>query len=1395
MSRKGRIDRNDIDSVLDDLLDSDVEDKKLQDKNSKLPQKKVTEKPKVSLTSKTSDADFYKNLKNFASNEDISNHDDEPLSEEGVQKLANDIGNLDDLDDNLFANLKSNEKKNQKKKVNNTDAAKNEKNLKTYDLNNPLADLVSDDESLKLFTNKKKEKSEANQAQQSDSILSPSHSQKISSTNETKAKSTNETITKPIGSRRNSQITFPINDNDMPSEKIDTSENKDTKENKSLYEKKQLDSAVGNSTKNLGRPTTKKIINDDIFGDDELPEMSDKEVLSKPVKKQSSSEDVIPSEKATKALDNLLNAGKVSTQKKNAPMTMLEQIMSGTRKKENAESEEILFGNYSPSIGNQGERNTTSANARSVRFASDLGLDDEQLFSSSPKSLSNKKKPSNLKSSSIDLNSSLDSSINNGLTRSNKAREQNIVNKKEDTQKTTKSSDNWLELGDDLTDQFIDSSDFLPSAKENRLQRKNSSKSLDNRLELGDELTNQLGGFDDFSTRTKKEKPLNKQTSNETKNNDFDSSYFDSSNQKSEDFGLSNQKLEGFEDSGSKNVSLKNKINKNEKQEVFLEEKDDFLSLLKKKKIEKSATKQSIATQDITENLSLPDISEKAKPEAQFEPSKDKVQYEKNISNQSNTIEPQIQNLSMQQLSLHQNQPTQQQLLELEKQQQYFQYLNQQNSLALLQQQQFQHQQQVAQQLQFLNTPFNLTSNVSHEALKNENAKKLAAEQSFYEVVQTMKNTSAMQSELSKPSSDTDFKNLQDKYFKLEEIKSQSNMDFTAKIYELESKIKSLELECSFLSSSQSSLKQRHQDELNALESSHKMRLEYVEESYKRRVKQLEDENKLLKTNYDEKINLLVNEHQDQITTLKQKLDFKDQNHFSDIERLNEVHKKVITNLTQEHDERIRQLHVIKKQEVEATVNAFSQAKSFQGLVEEVKSSTKEVSNLQERFSTDYQALLREQEITLQMRNEQLEIVSNRLQQREKINEEERIRLQTLVSRLEIQLRDQTRLYEQDKWKLNQDENRLKTLQHVFEEDRRITSQQLQEERTQIAKAKEEMLAEQRKLIVECYEEKRLLNEEKLALLALQREVVDANKNDRRSIIQAETDFELMAARQKHDSSTFNIRLAHVQQEEARLALEKSEFLKHEQSISSEQERLREIGRVLHEKSKEVEDFAKEAKQMYDESVKSSEQTSAFRSYLENLKNELEVRAISLEQKEAELFQHQENLEELRRKAAEASQRMTCLQCKGFLAPCNTSITGVPSRSQSYFGKRGNDSIEVTASKAILTSTPDLGADMNRNFNNYKSQTCNLNEHVKAPNKFMYLDNVEGFSVFQQNGNSIGTSKSFQGVPIAKIKPPDLLLNDLEFRSHLRRWDSAKGRDDDFIEEETKFLETLSQNR
>ena len=63
-------------------------------------------------------------------------------------------------------------------------------------------------------------------------------------------------------------------------------------------------------------------------------------------------------------------------------------------------------------------------------------------------------------------------------------------------------------------------------------------------------------------------------------------------------------------------------------------------------------------------------------------------------------------------------------------------------------------------------------------------------------------------------------------------------------------------------------------------------------------------------------------------------------------------------------------------------------------------------------------------------------------------------------------------------------------------------------------------------------------------------------------------------SRYKQESSTSSVRLAHVQQEESRLIHEKDELVKREQLLSDEHERLREVARVLQDKSKEVEDFA-----------------------------------------------------------------------------------------------------------------------------------------------------------------------------------------------------------------------------
>lgn len=61
--------------------------------------------------SSSSDAEFYKNLRKISGN-DVLNKDEEQseeeeLSDDAARKLAENIGDLDDLDNNLFAGLGS----------------------------------------------------------------------------------------------------------------------------------------------------------------------------------------------------------------------------------------------------------------------------------------------------------------------------------------------------------------------------------------------------------------------------------------------------------------------------------------------------------------------------------------------------------------------------------------------------------------------------------------------------------------------------------------------------------------------------------------------------------------------------------------------------------------------------------------------------------------------------------------------------------------------------------------------------------------------------------------------------------------------------------------------------------------------------------------------------------------------------------------------------------------------------------------------------------------------------------------------------------------------------------------------------------------------------------------
>ena len=87
---------------------------------------------------------------------------------------------------------------------------------------------------------------------------------------------------------------------------------------------------------------------------------------------------------------------------------------------------------------------------------------------------------------------------------------------------------------------------------------------------------------------------------------------------------------------------------------------------------------------------------------------------------------------------------------------------------------------------------------------------------------------------------------------------------------------------------------------------------------------------------------------------------------------------------------------------------------------------------MQHKIDASYQSKLEERERSLKSREEYVRNIEKRLQQQETQNDEERQRLQSLVTKMEVQIRDQARKIEDDRWKLNQSENKLKTWQVLW---------------------------------------------------------------------------------------------------------------------------------------------------------------------------------------------------------------------------------------------------------------------------------------------------------------------------------------------------------------------------
>ncbi|NXT17975.1 FBF1 factor, partial [Syrrhaptes paradoxus] len=308
-----------------------------------------------------------------------------------------------------------------------------------------------------------------------------------------------------------------------------------------------------------------------------------------------------------------------------------------------------------------------------------------------------------------------------------------------------------------------------------------------------------------------------------------------------------------------------------------------------------------------------------------------------------------------------------------------------------------------------------------------------------------------------------------------------------ARVAELESQVRTLELERTQHKLLLESLQKRHQDDLDLLESSARSQVKLVEETYRQREEWLRQDKeqlvaRLLSQSQDAEQSRaeLLAQHQQRLATLEQQ-------NALELERLRELHRVSVQEMHKDHEDQLQRLKQLKDWEVEAVTSAFSPIRSLSGVTGQLEKFCGDLHELSHRVEAVHRTTAEELATGARQRDQQLQMLQDRLSQQQRDMEEERSRFQEVMATMEARLDKQTRLLEQERWKATAEQSKAESLQRSLEEERQMLTQQLSVQRAELERAKSALLEEQKSVMQKCSEEQRKLMAEWAELHTQQR--------------------------------------------------------------------------------------------------------------------------------------------------------------------------------------------------------------------------------------------------------------------------------------------------------------------
>ncbi|XP_041073174.1 fas-binding factor 1 homolog isoform X3 [Carcharodon carcharias] len=463
------------------------------------------------------------------------------------------------------------------------------------------------------------------------------------------------------------------------------------------------------------------------------------------------------------------------------------------------------------------------------------------------------------------------------------------------------------------------------------------------------------------------------------------------------------------------------------------------------------------------------------------------------------------------------------------------------------------------------------------------------------------------------------------KRLKSTEAEQQTVLQTTeVKIIELESKVRKLELEREQQRILLDSLQQQHNNDLELIENAHRNRLKVIEESYQQREARLQEENRDLSEQHVARQQSLDQERSELIARYQRKLTDFEEEKAKEKERLRELQRQSILDMRKEHEEQLQHVKQLKEQEIDAATSASSHTRSLNNIIEQMGAFSAKLNDLSYKVESTHQSTSHELEINARQRDEQQRAQQDRLMRQQRDLEEERARLQDVITKMEIRLNEQTRLLEKERWRATAEQTKVESMQRSLEEERRIMNQHFSIEREELERAKSALLEEQQSVMQRCAEERRRLaiewaefhTQQKLNNERIER---GANRSLQLNAQQEGTVFSLAK-----EQAELKVKAAELKSKEEQLAQEQESLNQKHHELQLEKERVNAMAIRIKQRAEEVEGMSKLASQKYEEGEQKFMEAKRVESEHQTRLHAIQKKMERLQQQEQQL--HQERL-------------------------------------------------------------------------------------------------------------------------------------------------------------------------